>query len=253
MRLYFAWTDASSKATQRQGHLRSRAVREAVEYLLNPEAEIALRQTGDDQGRIAIVHGWDEGGRAVGDAVRAAAVSHGWAVLDLPTVPDFGCLPLADDIRLVIAANASLIPIATRCAAFWGCCMLDAATAASDPLSFTTRAAPALAVAATGSLSDYVTSRWEITGSFSYHGQVGPQVAATAIGIEPSSDGILFDQVVDGRYDSAHLVRSSMAIHLDRATEGSIDGHPGVFPAGKYTFVPQARQFHRIVEADAGI
>lgn len=103
-----------------------------------------------------MIRGFVRDSRLVRDDVRAAVGAHGWSLLDLSTVPRFGDIPRAEDVRLVVAARRSLLPVAGRCAAFWRCGLLGPAMATADPHRFALRPAPALAVATSKGHDDSV-------------------------------------------------------------------------------------------------
>ncbi|PXY17051.1 hypothetical protein [Prauserella flavalba] len=240
IRLYTAWSDATQERAGRSP-IRDAAIRAALLHLLADNTAAIRRPPSDTPARrVALIGGFDRGSRAVRAAVKAAATGHGWPLLDLPTVPAFGAIPPADDIAVVVAANPAVSQAAHRCAAFWRCRVLDPAV---DPADLACRERPAVAVTTADGLCDHSASRWEISGSLTYRTRTGPATGVTAIAVEPGTDGIVIDRVHGDRHERARLGTTSLVLRVDLPTEGTIDGHAQIFPAGTYTFVAQPERY----------
>jgi hypothetical protein len=194
---------------------------------------------------VAVVRGFDRDSRVLRDAVHGAAARRGWSVLDLPAVPAFGGIPVADDVGLVVAVRPLLVPVAERCAAFWRCSVLDPAAAAAvygagwHPRS-------ALTVMTSGGLYDMAASRFELSGPSRYRGEGQPAMGASAIAVAPHSTGVLFERIAEGDTRTVRTVDAALTVDLDEPTCGTIDGHPQLFPAGEYTMTALQQRYYRI-------
>ncbi|GAB3506967.1 hypothetical protein [Amycolatopsis cihanbeyliensis] len=207
--------------------------------------------TGVAPGRIGLVRGFDHASRAVRDELRAASTSHGWSMLDLPTVPGFGTIPVADDMRLVVVAHRSLVPVAERCAACWDCHLLDPGAVGTATSSYALRDAPALAVTTAGGAGDSIASRFELSGSVTCRSEGLPDVVASAVAVQPNGAGLLLEHLTGGRRGTVRMVDTTLRLDLPEPTRGTLDGHPQLFPAGEYAITTGTRRVRRVV-ADHG-
>lgn len=137
---------------------RSSTSRSMLEHLLAADTATELFGGGRRSGRVAVVRGFDVGGREFRGAIGELADASGLSVLDLPSTPAFGAVPAAEDVRLVVVARSSLLPPAERCAAFWGAPVLGPAVANSlGPVVL--RPAPGLQITVSDRAADGVPSR----------------------------------------------------------------------------------------------
>jgi hypothetical protein len=240
IRLHSAWSDAG-----RGHHLRMRSITRTVSYLLSAEAEHRLWPPDIGTGRVAIVRGSDRSSRQVREAVRVGATHHEWSLLDLAAVPEFGRIPVAADIRMVVAGHASLLAAARRCAAFWRCGVLAPATVATPSTweSLVLHPAPAVAISTSHDWYDHAAEHWALHGELAVRRDAGQWERVEEIVVHPHGDGTLVTR--DGREPA--LVRTSVTIRVGRAARGTIDGHAQTFPAGEYTCLPQRDRFHQVL------
>ena len=219
----------------------------AVDHLLDPATAHPVWPTSRSPGRIAVIRGFDRDSRALRDAVGVAAALRGWSVLDVPAVPSFGTIPVADDIGFVVAVRHILTPVAQRCAAFWRSPMLDPGAAAAGVQDVIWQSRPALSLATSGGLYDNVASRFELSGTSRYRTEGRPEAVTSAIAVEPTSSGIRVERLTGNHDETARTMDPSLTIRLDDPTPGTIDGHPQLFPAGDYTITALPQRYHRIV------
>ncbi|WP_216215690.1 hypothetical protein [Amycolatopsis aidingensis] len=217
---------------------------------------LALAASGDEvfgtvaaPGRIGVVRGFDRMSRATRDEVRAVARRYGWSVLDLPTVPGFSAIPVAEDVTVVVPARRSLDPVAERCASFWNCCLLDTTAPGVASTSYVVRTAPALAVTTEAGQHDSITSRFELSGPAVYRSEGLPDVVVSAIAVQPSGSGFVVDHQVGDRLGSTRMVDTTLWLTLAEPVPGTIDGHSQLFPAGEYAITAGMRQVRRLVAA----
>ncbi|PXY17042.1 hypothetical protein [Prauserella flavalba] len=239
IRLHSAWSDSG-----RGRHLRLRSLTRAVSYLVSDEAEHRLWPANIGTGRVAVIRDAGHDSRQIRDAVRAGATGQ-WSLLDLAAVPEFGRIPVAGDIRLVVAGDASLMAAARRCAAFWRCGVLAPATVATVATweNLVLRPTPAVAISTSHDWYDHTAERWALHGELAIRHDTGQQERVEDLVVHPHEHGIL---VTRHRRDP-HLVRTSMTIRIEQAATGTIDGHPQTFPAGEYTCAPQQDRFHQVL------
>jgi hypothetical protein len=218
----------------------------AVNHLLDPVTTYPGWSPDRSPGRVAVVRGFDRDSRALRDAVRGAAARRGWPVLDLPAVPAFGGIPVADDVGLVVAVRPLLVPVAERCAAFWSCLMLDPVAASAGVHRANWQSRSALTVTTSRGQYDTVASRFELSGPSRYRGEGKPAMGASAIAVAPHSTGVLVERIAEGDTRTLRAVDTSLTIHLEEPTRGTIDGYPQLFPAGEYTMTALPQRYYRI-------
>lgn len=233
----------SPRSTSRST-LRS-PVRSVVENLLGGDGQHRLWPGQSQSGRVAVVRGFDVGSREFRGAIRDAAAAQGWSSIDLPVTPAFGALP-AGEVRLVVVARASLLPLGERCAAHWGAHLLGPAVAVTDPSVFSQRSAPGLRATSAAGARDAVAARLSISGPARYRIGGGPQIAAESLALEPSTAGIL---VESGTREATGLrmAERPLEFELDREAEAMLDGHPTMLAPGRYTVTARPTAFHRVV------
>lgn len=218
----------------------------AVEQLLNPAAGHDLWQ---GRGTIAVVRGFDKDSRNFHRTVLGTAATHGWSVTDVPAAPTFGSIPGHTDVRLVVAARASLRPVAERCAAHWGAHVICPETA-TDGADWHARPAASLTLTCDGAGSDSIASSLHITGPVRYQDDEGTATATTLV-VEPCETGALV--TAEGSHGSAHTLRitdGSLRLSLDEPARATLDGHPQLLPEGDYTVTPHPAAFNHLVATD---
>lgn len=209
-----------------------------VEQLLDPAASHDLWQ---GRGTIAVVRGFDKDSRSFHRTMLRAAATHGWSVTDVPAAPTFGSIPEHTDVRLVVAARASLRAVAERCAAHWGAHVICPETA-GDGADWQAR--PAASLTLTGDAgSDSVASSVHITGPV--HFRAGDdERTATALVIEPCESGALV--TIDDEH-ALHVTDVDLGITLDEPARATLDGHPQLLPEGEYAVTPRLAGFRHLV------
>ncbi|WP_410582617.1 hypothetical protein [Amycolatopsis sp. lyj-108] len=241
IRLHGAWSDAG-----RNRHLHLQAITRAISLLLKTDPDRTAWPAGIGSGRVAVVRGPDRESRQVRDAVRAAVTQTQGALLDLPSVPDFGRIPVAGDIRFVVAGHASLFAAARRCAAFWRCGVLTPATAAAIAITetFALRSTPAAAISTSYDWYDHCARNWTLKGDLSLRTTTGEWTRATDVVLRPSPAGLL---VTTPYGETLQEGIEPLAIRAEQAVSGTIDGHEQVFPGGEYTCVFQDARVHQFL------
>ncbi|MEV6712598.1 hypothetical protein AB0M48_11205 [Lentzea sp. NPDC051208] len=183
---------------------------------------------------MAVVRGFEKHSREIRGTVRdiAGALQH--RVLDLPTDPRFGAIP-AVDVRAVVATRPSLVPTAARCAAHWGCRLIEPVAHPADSATFRLRPAPALSIQTADGLRDRISDRFQLDGLIHYQVADLPEVLARVLAVEPQGNRMrLCHRDTDGRRDRSEPAGAVLRLRLDEPTPGVIDGHQQIFPVGDY-------------------
>lgn len=235
---------STSPGSTSRSTLRS-PVRSVVENLLAGNGQHRLWPGEPKSGRVAVVRGFDVGSREFRGAIRDAATARGWSSIDVPVTPGFGALP-AGEVRLVVVARASLLPLGERCAAHWGAHLLGPEVAITDPSALSHCSVPGLRVTSATGAHDAVAARLSISGPARYRIGGGPQITAESLALEPSAAGILVESGTPPT-TGLRMAERPLDFELDREAEAVLDGHPTTLPPGRYTVTARPAAFHRVV------
>ncbi len=151
-------------------------------------------------------------------------------MLDLPTIPAFGRIPVTDDIGLVVAVRP----------------VLDPAAASQGMRGADWQPRPALAVTTSEGQYDTIASRFELSGPSRYHRERDPTATTAAIAVEPAVTGVLVERIAGCDRKTLRTVDTSLTVRLEEPTRGTIDGHPQLFPVGEYTVTALPRRYFRV-------
>jgi hypothetical protein len=97
-----------------------------------------------------------------------------------------------------------------------------------------------------GGQYDTIASRFELSGPSRYRGEGKPAMGVSAIAVAPHSTGVLVERIAEGDTRTLRAVDTSLTIHIDEPTRGTIDCHPQLFPAGEYTMTALQQRYYRI-------
>ncbi|MBA0127460.1 hypothetical protein H0B56_18090 [Haloechinothrix sp. YIM 98757] len=229
---------------------RGLAVRPAIDALLDPATRPRQWPRDIPAGRLAVVRGFDRGSREFRAAVRDAAHSWEWPVLDVAGTPAFGAVPDGHDVRLVVAQRAAQLPLARRCAARWAALLLGPDCPPADPTSLVARPVPALSVRSAregGTVYDSVATRLSVSGPVGCHVSGAAREITTALAVEPTAAGILVESSPQADTSSLRIATRQVDFRLEEPAEATLDDHPQLLAPGDYTVSLHAGAYHRLV------
>ncbi|MDV6011279.1 hypothetical protein [Haloechinothrix sp. LS1_15] len=250
-------TSRSTRPTGLGPGLPDDPARATVDRLLAAPEQHGLASRELRGSGVAVVRGFDRDSREFRTMIATAVREHGWWVTDLAAAPSFGAIPDSGDIRLVVAARASVLPLARRCAAHWQATLLDPSGDGGDGGGHEPALVVDVAYAASDTepeqpagyrttARDAVATRLAISGPVSY--RIGAATAGTAdtLAVEPVANGSLVETGTDGLGTNLRIATGEVTVELDTATEATLDGHPQLLPDGQYTVSLHAHAYRRL-------